>query len=351
MNILIVRASAIGDVIHTIPAILLLKQLNPKVKIGWTVQEKAASLLIDQPFIDQLFILPDNFLRWGNLGKTKKIIEQLKQTRWDAIVDFQGLEKTALLIAGLSGRKYGFSPDHARSKFSTLFTQKHTTPVYTNIIQKNLDLASFVAKDLFGAKICPVINKLNAHDVLATSARDKQLIDAWLQESGVQRFMLLAPNTTWESKHWPLENWLSLIKKLRESEVTLVLVGSNFSGMAQQLAAVIKEEQLPVLMLPTFNLLAMAYLMQKMELIIAPDTGLLHLADLLGMKSIGLFGPTNAKRHGPFLLGDNCENVIQIPCVHYYQKQHGNGEGVNCMYQLTPEQLLDSVISVLDLQI
>src|SRR5271155_5630826 len=102
MNILIVRVSAIGDVIHTIPAILLLKQLNPAAKISWVVQEKAASLLVNQSLIEQLFILPDNFLWPSHLGKTKKIIEQLRQTRFDAIIDFQGLEKTSLLYAGLS---------------------------------------------------------------------------------------------------------------------------------------------------------------------------------------------------------------------------------------------------------
>ncbi len=349
MNILVVRVSAIGDVIHTIPAILLLKKINADVKIGWVVQEKAASLLVNQPFVDQLFMLPDNFLRWGNFNKTKKIIESLRQTRWDAIIDFQGLEKTSLLFASLSGRKYGFSAEHARSRFSTIFTQHHTTPLYENIIQKNLDLASLVATDLFGSRICPLIKELNGSQVLTTSSQDKKLVDTWIQENNLKRFVLLAPNTTWDSKHWPIEHWLELIKKLNSvSEVAIVLVGSNFNGMAQQLSTLVKQEHLSVHLLPTFNLLAMAYLMQKTEVIIAPDTGLLHLADLLGVKSIGLFGPTNAKRHGPFLLQENREHVIQILCDHYYQKTHG--EAGDCMYQLTPDKLYESVMRIVSAQ-
>ena len=354
MNILIVRVSAIGDVIHTIPALLLLKQLAPDAKISWLVQEKAASLLLGQPFIDQLFLLPDNFLWPSNLGKTKKIIETLRQTRWDAIIDFQGLEKTSLIFATLSGKKYGFTACHARSKLSTLFTHKRSEPVYTNIIQKNLDLASFVATDLFGARTCPVVDSLNGRNVLAVSAQDQVAVDTWLQRNHVSRFMLLAPNTTWDSKHWPLEHWLSLIKTLVADQafvaagISIVLVGSNFNEMAAALAMLIKEENLPVLLLPTFHLLAMAHLMKKSALIIAPDTGLVHLADLVGERSIALFGPTDAKRHGPFLMQENRDNVVQISCSHHYQKTHGeNKTGVNCMYQLTPVELYMRVMEIL----
>lgn len=351
MNILIVRVSAIGDVIHTIPAVMLLKKLNPQVNISWIVQKKASSLLVGQSFIKNLYELPDNFLRFRQLSQTKAIIEQLRQTKWDAIIDFQGLEKSSLLYASLGGKRYGFTKEHARSKISTLFTQKRSHAVYTNIIQKNLDLASYVASDLFGSTTCPVVEQLSTESALSVKAADQEIVDSWLAEQGIENYLLLAPNTTWESKHWPQDYWFDLMKSLSNDEsiqafgIKLVLVGSQLGGMAERLAHALRKEQLSVQLLPTFNLLAMARLIRKSKLIVAPDTGLLHLADLVGALSIGIFCPTNARRHGPYLVHQNVKHVIQISCEHHYQKSHGTER--DCMRAFTPSRMYEQIMQAL----
>jgi len=91
MNILIIRVSAIGDVVHTLPSILLLKRIIPHAKIHWLVQKKAASLIKDQPYIDHVWQLPDKFFAPRNVISTVKTVQKLKLIRWDAIIDFQGL--------------------------------------------------------------------------------------------------------------------------------------------------------------------------------------------------------------------------------------------------------------------
>ena len=93
-----------------------------------------------------------------------------------------------------------------------------------------------------------------------------------------------------------------------------------------------------------------AYLIHKSNLLVAPDTGLLHLADFLQKKTIGIFGPTKAIKHGPFLLHENVQNVIQVECPHYYKKTHGffltSGNKNNCMYKLSPENLAKKIINL-----
>jgi len=98
---------------------------------------------------------------------------------------------------------------------------------------------------------------------------------------------------------------------------------------------------------PRWNLSATAYLISKAHLLVAPDTGLLHIADFLGISTIGIFGPTSAKKHGPFLNGKNKNNVLQIKCPHVYQRTHGNPG--KCMHKLSPDVLVAKITSILDL--
>jgi heptosyltransferase I len=335
VNILIVRVSAIGDVVHTLPSMFLLRKEIPHAKITWVVQEKAAALLQNQSFIENLFVLPDKFLLPKNWNLTFSIIKKLKKTKWDAIIDFQGLIKTSLLYSWLTGKKFGFDKENAREKLSTLFTEYKTTPMYSNIIQKNLCLTSQVICTLTNKKTCPSIDELSKSFFLNIPA---------IQSYGTP-FISLAPNTTWPSKHWPAQNWIVLCDMLAQSGIKTVLIGKDFGQCASDVADYIKNKNLPITISPKMDLLATAALIKKSKLLIAPDTGLLHLADFLGIETIGIFGPTLASKHGPFLNIKNIHNAIQINCPHRYQKIHAE---FNCMKQLLPEQLFKIILEKLN---
>ena len=352
MNILILRVSAIGDVVHTLPAIHLLKRLFPDAKISWIVQEKAADLLLDQPLIERVFVLRNKFLNPKNWRHTYNIIKQLRQTQWDAILDFQGLVKTSALLMLLKGVSYGFNRTLAREGISSWFTNHKTTPCYTNIVQKNLGLASSLQADsrlaphlaLDYQHCSPTIHELKHDFFLQIPATKKTMVDEWLTKLERPGFIVLAPNTTWESKRWPTTNWQELLKLLPYSlsEHHVILIGEYFGSQARDLATYCSGRALKIYRTPKWDLRATSYLISKSALLIAPDTGLLHLGDYLGIETIGIFGPTSAKKHGPFFSDTNKKNVIQIPCSHYYQKQHGS-EKISCMMQLTPSMLLKNI--------
>lgn len=349
MNILIVRVSAIGDIIHTFPALFYLKNELPQAKISWVVQAKGASLLEGQPFIDKTYTLPNSFLRFKNLGKTKAVIKELRKTKWDAIIDFQGLTKTSLLYCWLSGKKFGFAKPHAREGIATLFTHHQVKPVYEalppikNIIQKNLTLASHVVKALGRKTSCPSINSLKKR--FAFNIPQEKKANVVLQGLGAKKNLItLAPNTTWPSKHWPLEHWKKLLLLLTKEAIKhgrLALLGKDFGEQGKALAQFIQEQNLPIILIPPVDLLSVASILQHSKILVAPDTGILHLADFLGVETIGLFGPTLAERHGPFLTEKNIRNAIQVPCPHRYKKQH---EEQNCMEQLSPEKLCQTIL-------
>jgi len=332
MHILIIRVSAIGDVIHTLPSIFLLKKIIPEAKISWVVQEKAASLLQQQPFIENLYVVQNSFLKRKNWRETLGIIKELRTRRWDAIVDFQGLLKTSFLLSWTRGPKFGFSRKHTRESLSSFFTSHQVKPTYQNIVQKNLALASFAAQHLIKNNCSPTIKSLKKDFCLKVQANKKATVDKWLQEKSLDDFITIAPNTTWQSKHWPLKHWKEFVVKYSKNQ-NIVLLGKAFGAQAEELA----KENGCVHVAPKWDLITTAHLLTKTKLLIAPDTGLLHLADFLNTKTIGLFGPTLASRHGPFLNETNRQSSIQIECAHRYEKTH---RSQNCMSSLSADQLI-----------
>jgi len=312
----------------------------PNAKISWVVQEKAAGILEHQPFIETRYVLPDKFLQIKNWGRTKRIILELRKQRWDAIIDFQGLSKTSFLLWWLRGPKFGFDRTNCREALSSYFTDHHVTPNYTNIIQKNLALASEALSHLIQTNTCPTIDKLKQSLDLFVPSEKQKTVESWLNKNKLTRFITLAPNTTWQSKHWPLEHWQELVQLLSKANITTILLGKEYGEAASQLANRISQQNLPIHIAPKWDLPTTTYLLKKTTLLVAPDTGILHLADFLGTKAIGLFGPTLASRHGPFLTKKNITNTKQISCPHRYKKSHGT---FDCMSNLTAEELFSCI--------
>lgn len=356
MNILILRVSAIGDVVHTLPAIFLLKQLFPGAHISWIVQEKASTLLKDQPFLEKTYVLRDKFWRPDNLLHTWSIIRELRKKQWDAILDFQGLLKTSALLALLKGTSFGFHRKLTRESLTTWFTHHKTALRYTNIVQKNLGLASSLQNirelhrflDPRYHTACPTLEVIRQDCCLHIPPEKQHMVDSWLAANALDSFITLTPNTTWESKQWPTRYWNQLLEQLAAARIPykVVLIGEFFGEQAQSIAQYVVKKSIDVYRPPKWDLLATAHLIKQSRLLIAPDTGLLHLADFLGVATIGVFGPTHAHRHGPFLNEANRKNTVQIPCLHYYQKHHGS-ETESCMLQFTPTLLCRHIKSAL----
>lgn len=342
MRILIIKVSAIGDVVHTLPSLFYLKQSVPNSKISWIVQEKISPLLKDQDFIENLLVIPNRFWKFKNIPKTLSVIKQARKYKWDAILDFQGLTKTSLLINLLRGKKFGFDWESAKEGPTTLFTKHHVKPVYKNIVQKNLALASLVASSLNkNLQYCPSIEEIKKEFHLSIPEDKQETVDSFLNTD--EKFVVFSPNTTWDSKHWPTINWQRLLLKIN-NKAKAFIIGRNFGEQAKELCEYIEGNKLDIKIVPDWDLLTIAYLIKKSELLVAPDTGILHLGDFIGTKTIGIFGPTLSYKHGPFLYQENIKNSIQIDCPHLYKKSHDN---LDCMSKLTAEELFNKIFAIM----
>lgn len=351
MRILIIRVSSIGDVIHTIPAIFLIKYYQPEAQISWVVQRKVASLLDTMPFLENRWILNDSFLAPRNIAHTIKTVKSIKQFEWDAIIDFQGLLKTVPIVAPLTGKKFGFSWACVREGLSTLCTNHRTTPICRNIIQKNLALVD-ATLEFFNKKVCcPTLETLKSTIQLSFPQSTQTPVNSWLAANNIENFIILCPNTTWQSKEWPTEVWQECINKLKRAIPTyrIVLLGASHGHQAKDIATWAKNNCIALDVAPGWDLVSAAYCVSKAKLIVAPDTSFLHLADLLSVPAIGIFGPTCAKQHGPLLSALNQHNTFQIECPHRYKKLHKNNfwalKQQNCMFTLSPDIVVSRILN------
>lgn len=283
------RLSSIGDVVHTLPARAALEQAGHRV--SWLV-EPAAQPLLDGGSV-RVFPLPK--ARAFSISAARTTLGALRAERHDVALDFQGLWKSAGW-ARLSGaaRTVGFAAKFRREPPSSLLLgERVEQPAEAvHVIDKNLALLRSVGIDAIGARAFP----------LPTDARASERVTAELKQRGVGDFVVLNPGGGWANKLWPAERFGALGAPLRARGLTpLVSFGPGEEALADRVVAASNgtvERAFPT------TLLELLELLRRARLLVAADTGPLHMACAIGTKVVGLYGPTDPARNGPFSASD-----------------------------------------------
>jgi lipopolysaccharide heptosyltransferase I len=270
-RLLVLRLSALGDVIHTIPAVVSLKDA---AEITWIVEAPYRELV---EIVAGVPAIPVRMKQWPREPRAARdAMRRLRGT--DTSIDFQGLIKSAAL-GWLSGAKtrYGFDGHAIREKPALLFTNRKV-PVDTrmHVVEQNLQLAAALGE------------RGSAIPAWSSFPQDDDL-DAY---AGA---IVLLPGAGKPNKLWPVERFRELAQRIGPK--ALAVWGPGERDLAAATGA---------RMAPPTNLRQLAWLLQKAEVVIGADTGPLHLADALGAKVIGLYGPTDLRRNGPYHQLQHC---------------------------------------------
>ncbi len=285
MNVLLVRLSAIGDVVHTLPAAAALRRAGHA--LTWLVEPAARVLLEDNPALRQVVTAPPaRAFSWRAARATRSALRDL-----DLALDLQGLWKSAAW-ARLSGatRVAGWAgPWRREPRSAVLLHERATRPARgAHVIDKNLALLQVLGLESEGLREFP----------LPPLARQEAAVDAGLRQLGLDDFVLLNPGGGWSSKLWPPERFGELARALRlRGFRSLVTWGPGEETLAERVVACSAGAALRSF--PT-TLLELAALARRARLCVAADTGPLHLACALRTPVVGLFGPTDPARNGPF---------------------------------------------------
>jgi ADP-heptose:LPS heptosyltransferase len=283
---LLVRLSSIGDVVHTLPALAALHRHGWEA--GWLVEPPARVLLEDNPLLGQLVCAPAaKAFRWSAAWRA---LRELRRARYDAALDLQGLWKSAAW-ARLSGarRALGWGRGFRREPASALLlSESRARSGRGHVIDKNLELLRALGIEAVGTREFP----------LPYSAQSVARVDAGLAGTAGRGLVVLNPGGGWAGKLWPAERYGALARGLAELGLhCLVSYGPGEEALADRVVAA--SAGAAFRSFPT-SLVDYVELARRARLVVAADTGPLHLACAVGTPVVALFGPTDPARNGPF---------------------------------------------------
>lgn len=287
-RILIVRLSAIGDVIQGMPIANALRQRYPEAMLAWAVGEQGAPLLDGHEALDELITLPRGWLKSpATIGRLRR---QLRAMRFDLAIDAQGLSKSAI-VSWLSGakRRLGFGRVWGR-EFSRWLNNELVDTTAKHVVDRNLQLLRPL-----GVESPAVRFQVPEH------RRDREAADEMIRRAGLKDgFAIVNSGAGWPSKLWPNDRYAEVATYLgREKGVpTLIVWGKPDERVAAEQIAAASAGYAQVA--PPTTLMQLASLARSARLFVGSDTGPLHLAAAVETPCVGLFGPWPAERHGPY---------------------------------------------------
>jgi len=299
---LVIRLSSIGDIVHALPAVAALAEAFPRAEIHWAIEARHVQLLQGNPFVRRV-------IRLDTLGWRSKVfaaetmemliraIAELRETRYDAAIDFQGLLKSGLIAwLSRSGERVGFSENWLREPGAGLFYTERVTPRgRRHVIEMNLALV-----ERLGARF---LDHAHWQFPLPRTEEDDRYVEHQLALLDAREFILINPGGGWKAKRWAPENYVELIRKLGdESAWKFLLTGSpDEEGMIR---TILERASSPRAAYIPSTIVQLISLVRRARLFVGGDTGPLHLAAAAGTPIVAIYSaddPLNKpERNGPF---------------------------------------------------
>lgn len=295
---LIIRLSSIGDIVHALPAVSALGRALPLAEIHWVVESRHACLLESNPFVHRVIPLDTHSWR-KNLSSPTTVanivreIRSLRGEHYDTAIDFQGLYKSAL-IGWLSGarERVGFTETRLREPLAGVF---YTQRISARNVEHVIDL-NFALLEPFGVSR----QEKSAWEFpLPAAPKDEEFVSRALGAFGIEDFIILNPGGGWQSKCWAPENYASLIR-IFSSEFSGDFILTGSPAEESLIEQIIRDSGVARARYFPSTLTQFIALARRARLLVAGDTGPLHIAAALRTPVVAIFGPTNPARNGPF---------------------------------------------------
>jgi lipopolysaccharide heptosyltransferase I len=328
---LLLRLSSLGDVIHTIPAAAALRETFPDARIDWVIDPKYTRLLEANPAIDEVIPLDRK-----SVGDIVSTVHQLRATHYSCAIDFQSLYKSALLsFASGAPRRIGFERAYAREGLAAFFYTDRLSPRGAHKVDHNLSLAEGA-----GARKMRLL-----HFSLLIRTEDDDSAEHELASAGLSSFFVLHPGGGWISKCWPPDRYAALHQRLAERYGWRGIV-SYGPGEERLAGDIVRAAGNPAPVAMSLSLGPLMALLRRAKFFVSADTGPLHLASALSAPVVGLYGPTDPARNGPY---SNAGIVIRNPqsCLTSYRRGASYSAA---MLSITVDQVLEAISRLPGLQ-
>jgi heptosyltransferase-1 len=288
-RVLLVKTSSMGDVIHTLPALTDASRVLGDVRFDWVVEEGFAEIPRWHPAVET--VIPVAIRRWRKTplkslrsDEWKQFRAQLARHGYDAIVDAQGLLKSAWLTLLAHGPRYGLDGASARESLASWFYQQRLP------VAKGMHAVERV-RQLLGQALGYTVPSTIGDYGLQQARFDTAQVPAG-------HYAVCLHGTTWPEKHYPETYWRDVIEGLRARALGVALPWG--SAHERERAERLAQGMAGVQVLPRCTLNQMAALLQQARVVVAVDTGLGHLTAALDTPCVSLYGPTSPRLVGAY---------------------------------------------------
>lgn len=328
MRILIVRLSSLGDIVHAIPVAAALRDAFPTARIDWLVETRFSPMLDLIPIIDRKVVV--DFQTCIGHHSVVSVTRTLRASQYDCVLDVQGLYKSALLARLSNARRViGFSSNHVRERWAAmLYTERHTPLDSGHRIQKNLSLLT--ALDVY--------ERIPHFPIASVRSELPQLNRSSLGISKNDPFAAVCPGSSWPNKRWPPERFGRLAQLLFErfSLRSTILRGPGEESLAHMVAA---SSQGAARVSPPTSIRDVVAIMREASLVVACDSGPMHIAAAVGTPVVSIHGPTDPEAHGPW---SQCSSAISRYRSCQCQYQRRCSAPFWCLNTITAEEVLSA---------
>lgn len=337
MRILLIRTSALGDVVHCLPVLTALRRRFPEAHLGWVVEEAMAPVLEGHPDLDERIVVrlrPWRKNLWTSRREMRDALYRLRSFEADVALELMGNHKGGLL-ARLSGasRRIGLAAAHRREAGTGLYVNETVEPTGPHAVDRALAVArplglSPEAPDFGGEKLFPGATELPPELLRALPSGP---------------FVVVQPGAGWGNKVYPPDRWGRIAQALAEDPglPTRVATAPGEEALAREVEAASEGTARAV---PAFGLAALAGLLRRATLVLGGDTGPTHLAHALGTPTLCVLGPTDPARHGLYGAPER-SLAVRLPCSFCYKRFD---ETKACLLSLPPERIVGAARRILD---
>jgi len=286
-RILLIKPSSFGDIIHGLPALAACKGHWPDAQIDWAVKREWAGLLAGHPLLRRVVFFP------GTVWKGLRAWPALRREDYDLVIDLQGLLRSGL-YAALTGCPVRVGFDDSREGSSWFYSHRvKVSNDAVHAVDRCLDLVRRIGVKTAPAPAFPVPDGKKEQEWVDDLWRRHQIRDG-------EALCIVHPSARWETKRWPAERFAQLADGLIARErMRIIIVGS--AAEASQIEEMSRQMSQPAINLAgQTDLLQLAALLRRANLLVSNDSGPIHLAAAVGTPVVAIFGPTDPSRVGPY---------------------------------------------------
>jgi heptosyltransferase I len=282
-NILFIKTSSLGDVIHHMPALVDARKARPDATFAWLVEEAFAPLVRLHPAVSE--VIPVAWRRWrkslfapATVEEIKKSLREIRARDYDMIVDSQGLLRSAVIARVANGRRHGYDSSSIREPLASFF----------------YDVRHRVSRELHAVDRNRILSGLSLG--FTPQGTPEFGLDRAQFASGAPQYAVLLHATARAEKQWPERHWIALGQALGQDTKLVLPWGSELErACSERIAASVQNASVP----ERAPLDQVAKLIAGAQYVVGVDTGLMHLAAALGVPLVAIFSGSNPGLTGP----------------------------------------------------